>query len=510
MNFRYAPTLLFVVALPLSAQVEGVPATIILEPPAAAAPTQVVEERSIAAAAQRPLKIISNATANFLPKYADGSGSLADSIVSEVGGMIGIGVTPQRTLHVFGAGDGAIEIESQNTSGGTSASAALRTRSNTATTTFASHGSGRTLARFGQVLGGWSEILSSTGNGLIMGTSTSTPLILGTNSLERFRIYPNGHVSIGYPTDQGRLGIFEYAHNTRAMTMVLDTTIDTNMTVNEIGALMTGQQRVAQGVSNSGSITGTQMEAWNLGLGHLSAATGLRILTGNYPGFNGSTMSTATGLNITVMAGAGSVTNGYGIVIQNVAGSSDYGIYQIGTDDDNYFGGRVGIGINVPQTGKVLHVVGDSLFQGSVIGNNIRAQYQDLAEWVPASEDLAPGTVVVLDNRSDNTVKASTRSYDTAVAGVVSAQPGILLGEESASKEQVATTGRVRVRVDASKVPIAIGDLLVTSDVPGTAMKSAPLDLGGVAIHRPGTIIGKALEPLDRGTGEILVLLSMQ
>jgi hypothetical protein len=41
-------------------------------------------------------------------------------------------------------------------------------------------------------------------------------------------------------------------------------------------------------------------------------------------------------------------------------------------------------------------------------------------------------------------------------------------------------------------------------------MKSMPVDLGGVAIHRPGTIIGKALEPLEKGTGEILVLLSLQ
>ncbi len=50
----------------------------------------------------------------------------------------------------------------------------------------------------------------------------------------------------------------------------------------------------------------------------------------------------------------------------------------------------------------------------------------------------------------------------------------------------------------------------MTSDVAGSAMKSQPLELGGVPIHRPGTIIGKALEPLESGTGEILVLLSLQ
>jgi hypothetical protein len=129
---------------------------------------------------------------------------------------------------------------------------------------------------------------------------------------------------------------------------------------------------------------------------------------------------------------------------------------------------------------------------------------------VPSAEDLTPGTVVVVDKRKGNTVRASMTAYDTSVAGVVSGQPGIILGEEAASKEQVATTGRVRVRVDASKGAIQLGDLLVTSDIPGTAMKSVPVDLGGISIHRPGTIIGKALEPLASGVGEILVLLSLQ
>lgn len=104
----------------------------------------------------------------------------------------------------------------------------------------------------------------------------------------------------------------------------------------------------------------------------------------------------------------------------------------------------------------------------------------------------------------------SSVSYDTRVAAVVSKQPGIALGEKSDGKVLVATTGRVRVKVDASKGPIHVGDLLVTSDIPGVAMKSQPVNLGGVQFHRPGTLIGKALEPLDKGRGEVLVLLSLQ
>ena len=147
---------------------------------------------------------------------------------------------------------------------------------------------------------------------------------------------------------------------------------------------------------------------------------------------------------------------------------------------------------------------------GSISGGNVVIKYQDVAEWVRSSEKLATGTVVVLDSTKSNQVIASTASYDTRVAGVISEQPGIALGEKGESKVLVATTGRVRVKVDATRAPIHIGDLLVTSDVPGVAMKSEPVNLGGVQIHRPGTLIGKALEPLEKGSGTILVLLSLQ
>ena len=173
-------------------------------------------------------------------------------------------------------------------------------------------------------------------------------------------------------------------------------------------------------------------------------------------------------------------------------------------------GGTVGIGTATPNPAYKLDVQGDANFSGVVTGGNIRAHYQDLAEWVPAREELAAGTVVVLDTATDNTVTKSTKPYDTTVAGVVSAQPGILLGVPDPSKAQIATTGRVRVRVDASAASIRRGDLLVTGNKPGTAMKSVPVEVGGVAIHRPGTVLGKALEPLESGEGEILVLLSLQ
>jgi hypothetical protein len=158
-----------------------------------------------------------------------------------------------------------------------------------------------------------------------------------------------------------------------------------------------------------------------------------------------------------------------------------------------------------------LDITGTLNVKGDIIGYRvINAIYRDVAEWVDSDQKLSDGTVVIVAPHTADQVIASSTAYDTRVAGVVSAEPGVLLGIPGESKVKVATTGRVKVRVDATVHPIALGDLLVSSAKPGVAMKSMPLELGGVPIHRPGTLIGKALEALPGGEGEILVLLSLQ
>lgn len=193
---------------------------------------------------------------------------------------------------------------------------------------------------------------------------------------------------------------------------------------------------------------------------------------------------------------------------QGFLGLNDAGVSKVALDSagPSYFmGGNVGIGTTTPNSNYKLDVNGSIYVSG-----NINAKYQDVAEWVPATHALPPGTVVTLDPTKSNHVEASSQAYDTRVAGVISAQPGIVLGERGENKVLVATTGRVRVKVDATRSPIRIGDLLVTGDTPGVAMKSEPITIGGRQMHSPGTLIGKALEPLERGRGEILVLLSLQ
>jgi hypothetical protein len=168
--------------------------------------------------------------------------------------------------------------------------------------------------------------------------------------------------------------------------------------------------------------------------------------------------------------------------------------------------GNVGIGTDNPT--QRLHVVGHAMITGDIaVDGNIAAKYQDVAEWVDATEPLPAATVVAAHPTLANQVRRSTKAYDTTVLGVVSSQPGLLLGVRGDSKVMVAQSGRVKVAVDARFGAIKPGDLLVASPIPGVAMRSRPTRAG---LHRPGTIIGKALEARPTGRGEILVLLTLQ
>jgi hypothetical protein len=246
----------------------------------------------------------------------------------------------------------------------------------------------------------------------------------------------------------------------------------------------------------------------NVGIGTTAPSSKLHIVSGTDAAVG--MLHLDTGIHGGAAFGVYGTTNnesGFGISVYRAGqyfdrmGVTNYGHVYLEPNATAY--GNVGIGTTNP-TSK-LHVVGDVTVTG-----NINAKWQDVAEWVPSTQKLPAGTVVVLDTRNSNHVLASTTSYDTRVAGVISAQPGLTLGEAGEGKALVATTGRVKLKVDATRAPIQIGDLLVTSDAEGVAMKSEPINIGGRQMHAPGTIIGKALEPLAQGTGEILVLLSLQ
>jgi hypothetical protein len=417
--------------------------------------------------------------------------------------MVGIGPTnPWGGLHVSGSGQTSASPQVTSATQGQNGSTLFLQDVG------GGFGNGGMVA-FGAYSGPFAAIKGSLYDGT---PNTTGSLLFLTRNLtsdtaltERMRIFQNGRVVIGTSNDSpARLRVVETDSNAWALNADLLPTISVNGNTTGYGGVIRTNYNVLSGVVNTGNAIGTHVEALNTGAGSLTQTVGQVLFSG---ATGGGTVSTAYGSVINVIGP--NVTTGFGLLIQDVQATTGYAIYQSGTNDVSYFAGKVGIG-TAGSPLYPLHVVGNVRIDGQLTGTNIQAQYQDVAEWVPSTEDLAPGTVVVLDPSIDNTVVKSTRAYDTTVAGVVSAQPGIILGKGGAEKEQIATTGRVRVRVDATAAPIRIGDLLVTSDKPGMAMKSLPIEMGGTALHRPGTIVGKALEPLPGGEGEILVLLSLQ
>ena len=257
--------------------------------------------------------------------------------------------------------------------------------------------------------------------------------------------------------------------------------------------------------STAGGMAGSQHGILLIGTTATTYLTaGATTINGSAPHLN---INGADNTNFTATLGN---TGGFGRVLRlRSSASGTIPVFQVEASNGGTISfaalanGNVGIGTASPA--NKLHVAGSITVDG-----NINAKYQDVAEWVDSSQELYPGTVVVLDASKSNQVIASAKPYDSRVAGVISERPGVVLGEKGAGRVLVATTGRVKVNVDAANGPIEIGDLLVTSGKEGLAMKSVPVEIGGVQLHRPGTLIGKALEPFAEGQGYIMVLLSLQ
>ena len=139
-----------------------------------------------------------------------------------------------------------------------------------------------------------------------------------------------------------------------------------------------------------------------------------------------------------------------------------------------------------------------------------RSGYQsgnrDLAENHLCDTLLESGDVVCLHPVKDRIV-LSQQSNAASVVGVVSTAPGMVLNADRDIAEEkmfpVALCGRVPCKVVDENGPIARGDLLTSSSTPGYAMKALPISVDEQEFFRPGTIIGKALEPLPSGEGVI-------
>jgi hypothetical protein len=197
-------------------------------------------------------------------------------------------------------------------------------------------------------------------------------------------------------------------------------------------------------------------------------------------------------LGACALALGGSGTNGI-ITIRSASGTSSVVID--GRDGDivlNREDGKQGVRLSGP--------LGDVILSGADAAEDFEIAEPDAN--VPA------GTVMVIDD--GGRLRQSSIAYDPRVAGVVSGagefRPGIVLGRQTGQegKRPIALVGRTYCRVDATRAPISVGDLLTSATTPGHAMKADDS-------HRAqGAVLGKALDHISAGFGQIPILVALQ
>ncbi|MEM4406526.1 MAG: hypothetical protein QXS68_05720 [Candidatus Methanomethylicaceae archaeon] len=153
---------------------------------------------------------------------------------------------------------------------------------------------------------------------------------------------------------------------------------------------------------------------------------------------------------------------------------------------------------------RVERATGNVYADGSFTGGGA-----DVAERIDASEQLEPGDVVEIDPDNPGKFRKAREAVSTRVAGVISTAPGVVLGNKDAvsssdARPILALAGRVPVKATAKFGTIQVGDLLVSSPIPGYAMKCPE------ASQCIGAVIGKALESLREGVGVIEVQVMLR
>ena len=146
--------------------------------------------------------------------------------------------------------------------------------------------------------------------------------------------------------------------------------------------------------------------------------------------------------------------------------------------------------------------------------NNMQVGGADVAEYFAVEGNRAayePGDVLVISTNSDRTVEKSSAPYSNLVSGVFATKAGLLLTEENAEQDNLAhlvpmgVIGVIPVKVCVEGGAIRRGDMLVTSSIPGVAMKADPDKV------RTGQVLGKALQDFNASdVGKINVLVSVK
>ena len=226
---------------------------------------------------------------------------------------------------------------------------------------------------------------------------------------------------------------------------------------------------------------GTATNATTLGAGNLGVASFMRA----------DDAATTTG-KLTTLSDSGLAVGADGDLTVTVSGS-DVTIANTQTNGDILFRANVA---GTPTT--VMTINGAD---GAISGNQINANYADVAERFWADEELAPGTVVELGGSAE--ICAVGTDLSENVFGVISTRAAYLMNSNAGSNAThppVAMTGRVPVKVVGQ---VRKGDRLVSA---GDGQARAALAGEATAFN----VIGRSLQDkltTDSGTVEAIVTI---
>ncbi len=161
-----------------------------------------------------------------------------------------------------------------------------------------------------------------------------------------------------------------------------------------------------------------------------------------------------------------------------------------------------------------VQLAGNLMVNGFFSAENFPGAPGLVGDFLPTGTENRPepGTLLVIDPNSDD-YEPCAEAYQTSVIGVVSPadtvnSEGEIMTVTYGASVWIPNSGErpievpVRVKADAKYGAIRRGDLLTTSPTEGHAMVASDPKLG--------TIVGKALESLESGTGEIKVMVTLQ
>ena len=246
--------------------------------------------------------------------------------------------------------------------------------------------------------------------------------------------------------------------------------------------------------------------------GYTTVRPGITLSTligAQVPLFQG-TATLAQGLtagNVFMLNNANTSTTGTLSVINNtglfVGSNSDLNIGVVGTSvniKNVTSNGNITFGVNIAGVPTTAMTINGST--GTISGNQINANYADVAERFAADGILTPGTVVELGGA--NEITTVNRDLSENVFGVISTRAAYLMNSQAGSNDThppVAMTGRVPVRVVGI---INKGDRLVSA---GNGLARAAQAGEATAFNVIGRSLTNKLDS-DEGTVEAIVTIN--